>query len=84
MTVICIYEDNHGLIGIAKDYTSAIKYLIDGTDWLDEDEITDEGLSVGEKFGENWKESIYNLGIKEFNDIFLDRFLLKETAVYPW
>ena len=23
-TVICIHEDNHGLIGVAKDYKSAI------------------------------------------------------------
>ena len=82
MKVICVYEDNHGLIGIAKDYTSAIKYLIEETHWLDENEMTDEGLFVGEKFGENWAELIYNLKIQEFNDIFLDRFLLREVEVY--
>ena len=33
-TVICIHEDNHGLIGIAKDYKSAIDFLI-REEWLD-------------------------------------------------
>lgn len=84
MKVICIYEDNHGLIGVAKDYTSAIEYLIEETDWLDENEITDEGLSVREKFGENWTEPIYNLEMCEFNDLFFGRFSLEEREVYPW
>ena len=33
-TVICIHEDNHGLIGVAKDYKSAIDFLI-RDEWLD-------------------------------------------------
>ena len=32
--IITIQEDNHGLIGIAKNYFSAIDFLID-EDWLD-------------------------------------------------
>ena len=31
--VICIHEDNHGLIGIAKDYKSAIDFLV-REEWL--------------------------------------------------
>ena len=33
-TVICIHEENHGLIGVAKDYKSAIDFLI-REEWLD-------------------------------------------------
>ena len=44
-TVICIHEDNHGLIGIAKDYKSAIDFLI-REEWLDcnsdDDKFNDE------------------------------------------
>lgn len=84
MKVICIYEDNHNLIGIAKDYTFAIKYLIEETNRLDENEITDKDISVYGIFGENWVESIYDLGIWEFNDVFFGRFSLEEREVYPW
>lgn len=35
--VYCIYEDNHGMIGVAKDFVSAIDGLIK-ENWLDGDE----------------------------------------------
>ena len=32
--VYLIEEENHGMIGVAKDYSSAIDFLVD-SDWLD-------------------------------------------------
>lgn len=80
--VICIYEESHGLIGIAADYLAAIDFLIK-EQWLDNDtEITDEEIPVGEKFGEKWVEAIESLEPKKFNDIFFERFYLEEEKIY--
>lgn len=79
--VICINEDCHGFIGIAADYLAAIDFLIK-ENWLDDYEITDEGILVGEKFGEKWVEAIENLGLQKFNDVFLDRFYLEKRKIH--
>lgn len=36
MTVITMNEENHGFLGVAKDYKAAIKYLYQ-TNWLNKD-----------------------------------------------
>ena len=64
MTVICIVEDNHGLIGIAVDERTAKQMLID-TDWVNEySELwiqkEDEWRSLLEMYGENWSEEFLN------------------------
>jgi len=79
--VICINEECHGLIGIAANYLAAIDFLIK-KQWLDDNEITDEGILVGEKFGEKWIEAIENLGLPKFNEVFLDRFYLERREVH--
>jgi len=79
--VICIYEENYGLIGVAADYLAAVDFLIK-YQWLDNTEITENGISVGEEFGEKWVEAIENLGPKKFNDIFFEKFYLEEEKIY--
>lgn len=72
MTVILMHEDNHGLLGVAKDYESAIDYLLQNQ-WLDiETEIysieRDELCSLKEldiTIGD-----IRQMGIDKFNDLF--------------
>ena len=85
--VILISEDNHGLIGVATNYISAINFLIE-YDWLNENtEISyfngNEGpSSVKDTFGENWQQAIKNLSLGEFNDTFDDSFLLDPQNIY--
>ena len=86
-TVVTIQEDNHGLIGIAKDYPSAIDFLIN-ENWLDkkfevwvdnEDYLTQ---SIKDKLGENWKEIISTWDTEQFNNYFDGNFYLAIEEVY--
>ena len=86
-TVVAIKEDNHGLIGIAKDYPSAINFLIN-ENWLDEkfevwvdneDYLTQ---SIKDKLGENWKEIVSTWSIEQFNIFFEGSFYLTVEEVY--
>lgn len=79
--VICIYEENNGLIGVAANYLAAVDFLIKKY-WLDENEVTDEGIFVCEKFGEKWIEAIENLTLQEFNEVFFSRFYLEKEEVH--
>ena len=85
--VVLIREDIHDLIGIAKDYPSAIDFLIK-RDWLDEsDEVwvdNEDYLSqtIKEHLGENWKEVILSCGLEEFNEFFDGSFYLTIEDVY--
>ena len=67
-TVICIHEDNHDLIEIAKDYKSAIDFLI-REEWLDYNSDNDIIM-------------IYKSdNIDKFNDEFEERFYLEVIKV---
>ena len=81
MKVYVIHEDNHGVIGVADSYESAIQFLIDD-EWLTEDfEIWN-----AEK---DYSRPLYTLGIKleeikawsisKFNDFFNGDFYIGET-----
>ena len=83
MTVIVIYEDNHGMIGIAKDYESAINFLLQNH-WLDSEfEIMDENykwvalkdlnVSIG---------NIRQMDIDKFNKFFDGCFYLDIDTVW--
>lgn len=83
MKVIVIYEDNHGMIGIAKDYESAINFLLQDH-WLDSEfEIMDKnynwvalkdlGMSIGD---------IRQMDIDKFNDFFDGCFYLDIDIVW--
>ncbi len=85
--VYLIEEENHGMIGVAKNYSSAIDFLVD-SDWLDEkfevwvdneDYLTQ---SIKDKLGENWKEIISTWDTEQFNNFFEGSFYLVIEEVY--
>lgn len=68
MTIIIVYEENHGAILCAKDYNAAKRALIE-TNWVDggsdvwcpdmrEEALMDAGdyRSLQELHGDNWEE----------------------------
>ena len=85
--VYLIEEENHGMISVAKDYPSAVQFLID-SDWLsenyevwvdNEDYLTQ---TIKEKLGENWSEVILTWDTEQFNNFFDGSFYLVIEAVY--
>ena len=85
MTVIAINEDSHGYIGVAKDYSAAIDFLIN-ENWLDEcvnvfDEAKQEWLSVEDVFGPDWRTTVRGWNLEQFN-LNIDQFLLVPVEVY--
>ena len=85
MTIVVINEENHGLLGVARDYISAIDFLVrDG--WLDQstkmwDERRNEWVSLEKSFGSNWVSVISKWSIDAFNDK-LSQFQLVLTDVH--
>lgn len=89
-TVVLIKEENHGMIGVAKNYSSAINFLVN-EGWLDEsfevwvdnedyeDYVTQ---SIKDKLGENWKEIISTWNIEQFDNFFDGIFYLNIEEVY--
>lgn len=85
MTVICIVEDSHGLIGIAANEKAAKQFLLD-TDWvkansdiwcLDESErYGGHYASLTNLYGENWKEKFFAMdkGQLENMGFFLEKW----------
>ena len=85
-SIIVISEDNHGIIGFAKDLFSAVSYLIIN-DWITEDttffyEEWGEEFTLNDYFGNDWKAEILKMSLKDFNKFFDDRFLLTEAKVF--
>lgn len=77
MNIIIIHEDNHGVLGVAKDYDSAINFLVE-SQWL----TTDVAVlnSIGElvplkELGLDI-ETIRSWDIEAFNDFFDGIFYL--------
>ena len=77
MNIIIIHEDNHGVLGVAKDYDSAINFLVESK-WLTTDvavlnsigelvPIKELGLDI---------ETIRSWDIETFNDFFDGIFYL--------
>ena len=89
MKVIIIQEDNHGLIGIAKNYISAIDFLVN-ENWIDEnyevwvDELDEDYIkqSIKDNLGENWKEIVSTWNTEKFNNFFDGSFYLTIEDVY--
>ena len=85
-TVVLIEEDNHGNIGIAKDYPSAIDFLIN-QGWLDEsfelyDGNYDTTKTILEELGKEWKSIILSWNTEKFNEYFDCLFYLNIEEVY--
>lgn len=86
MKVVVIYEDIHGMIGIANNYYNAVRFLLKG--WITNEAILyDERYSqwkpIEECLGKNWKEYLLDkCDINTFNDIFEDWIGLSVQEVY--
>ena len=88
MKAIAINEENHGLVGIAKDYSSAIDFLI-ADEWLDgyfrvyplgEDNPLYERIE--DAYGENWAEKIKSFSEEEIDELFDGSFYFKQFEVF--
>ena len=86
MTVILVYEENHDLITVAKDYKSAIKFLINNR-WIEESmEVWNEDGTysrLDELLGEDAFDIITEKwDIDSFNVFWDGSFFLNEVEVY--
>lgn len=86
MQVIIISEENHGLQAVAKDYQSALKFLISKKYLHEKTEVWDDDVYsyvlIKDKYGENWENAIRSWSIEEFNDKFYGIYFLYECEVY--
>ena len=87
MTVISVHEDSHGLLCVAKDYQSAVMWLV-CNDWLCDnldvccDTDTDEWHSLKDLLGEDWADTIAEKwDVCNFNYFFDGYFRLEEIDV---
>lgn len=83
MNVILINEDNHGLIGVAKDYESAIDCLLQN-DWLNSSlEVMDEDYNCNTLKDLNISiDDIKQMDIDKFNEFFDGIFYLDVDKVW--
>ena len=86
--VVLIEEDNHGQIGVAKDYPSAIDFLVN-QGWLDNeyqvwvDNEISLTFTIAEHIGEDWQIIIRDEWDTEtFNNFFEGSFYLTIEDVY--
>lgn len=83
--VYCVYEDNHGMVGLATDYQSAINGLITEK-WLDENtELLDDNCvpsTVKETLGEEWISLIKQWDITTFNSFFDGCFWISSMEIW--
>ena len=86
-TVILIIEENHGIIGIAKSFSSAIDFLYDNN-WITLktelynpfDDMAESDWVPFEKYDLS-KEDLKQGGLEIFNDLFDSVFFLDEWEV---
>lgn len=86
MTVILVNEDSHGLLTVAKDYKSAIKFLINNR-WIEESmEVWNEDGTyshLDELLGEDALDIITEKwDTDSFNTFWNGSFFLNEVNVY--
>lgn len=80
-SVYLISEDNHGLLGIAANYQSAIRFLI-AENWIDSGCYTNADMSIKELLGDNWKQSILEKDESWFVEMFDGSFYLTAMPIY--
>lgn len=84
-TAVVIYEDNHGMVGLAVDYESAIDFLV-SNEWLKPKmELLLEDNSIAtleEDLGENWLQLIRLWPMQVFNSYFDGLFYLDVERIY--
>lgn len=85
MKVIVIEEEDHGMIGVAKDVKSAVHFLIKDC-WIGEDDSLETVLgtwdTISDIFGENWKNILLNMSIDRFNCYFDGWIHFTEEEIY--
>lgn len=88
MKVLLINEDNHGVIGVAKDVDSVVSFLIK-ENWLHEntDICHDEGDGwtwdpIKEVCGKDWEHFLRSLTVEQFNEVWEGCFYLEEEKVF--
>ena len=85
-TVILINEDNHGLIGVAKDYKSALMFLLN-EHWIDDyteiciGDYSLEWKRVSDVFGEEWLDKMMGWDVLNFNKYWEGSFRLSIEEV---
>lgn len=83
--VYCVYEDSHGMIGVAKDYPSAIKNLIKEK-WVDNStkmlDVYGNPSTVIEVFGSDWEKYLLYWGVEAFNISFDGLFYIYPMEVW--
>ena len=85
MTAIVINEDNHGMIGLAKECSDAIKYLvINGWIWGYIEIVKEDGTitTIREDLGENYLDVISKWSIHKFNEYFEGIFYLRKEEIF--
>lgn len=85
--IYSIYEENHGIVGVAVNYQSAIQGLVK-EDWLHDDiEVIDEDenfFTVKEKLGENWLTEIQKWDVSTFNSFFEGVFWISIEKIWDF
>ena len=85
MKVIAVYEDNHGMLAIVKDYQAGVRFLLD-KEWIDNTtEMQDEDNEyhlLADYIGADWREQMFSWGIDTFNTLLGDQFSMVEVEVY--
>ena len=83
--VYCVYEDNHGMIGLATDYSSTIDGLIN-EDWLDGNtemlDDNDNPSTVKEILGKEWIDLIKHWDKNTFNIFFEGIFYINIMEIW--
>lgn len=77
MTVFLIYEDDHGVIGVAASFKAAKQFLLHHR-WVSEhtytlvnDRLNEDGDSyfrLNEVYGDNWEEAFLNFSEDELGN----------------
>lgn len=87
MKVIVINEDNHGVIGVAKDVNSVVSFLIK-ENWLDENTYIchDNGSGwvwepIKEVYSKDWEHFLRFLTVEQFNEVLVCCFYLETWEV---
>lgn len=78
--VIIVFEENHGLLGIAKNYGRAINLLVED-DWLDLDCLEYDECSSFLEHGITL-EKVKKMSLEEFNELFDGYFHLVLEKVH--
>lgn len=72
--IVFISEECHGTIGAASNFYKAKQFLLE-SGWVNElwyyfPPGKDEGVPIGEYFGENWQEKFLELSEEDFDGCF--------------